>query len=189
MSAGRRCHRCGTVYPPHLLEYAFRFVGGRARVLDASRTRRQIGVCRPCEQTGRDTKKRGNRWAAKARDTIRRHAVRLSVDKSDLIGRYGWEPARMAHEVEHAYKNGCNYCGGRFADMGHGLADITLDVIDRDRPPYYRTNTKWCCQTCNRKKGTLTPDEFEADRQMWAEWQRIRDLAEADPASAGRLFN
>jgi hypothetical protein len=183
--ASRRCNRCGTDYRGHLVEYTFR--------LDASsrqpHTTRRKTICRPCERTGRDTKKRGNRWKVKASDTIRRHAGRLGIDKADLITRYGWAPDRMAHEAEHAYENGCNYCGGRFADMGHGLADITLDVIDRDRPPYYLTNTKWCCQTCNRKKGVLSPDEFEADRQMWAAWERARKLAEEDPGSAGRLFN
>jgi hypothetical protein len=145
-------------------------------------------ICRPCEQTGRDDRKRGDRWKVKARDTIRRHAVRLGVDKLDLIGRYGWEPTRLAHDAEFQYGNGCNYCGGEYAVMGHGLADITLDIQDPDKAPYYRTNTKWCCQTCNRKKGRLSPDEFEADRQMWAAWDRARQLAEADPAAVGRLF-
>jgi hypothetical protein len=179
------------VYPSHLVEYAFRaHASGSGGRLDASRrTRYRKHVCRPCEQTGRDDRKRENRWAVKARDTIRRHAVRLGVNKTELVTRYGWEPGRLAHEAEHAYKNGCTYCGGRYADMGHGLGDITLDVIDRDRAPYYRTNTKWCCQTCNRKKGAMNPDEFEADRQMWMEWNRARELAESDPAAAGRLFN
>jgi hypothetical protein len=193
--SGRRCNRCGWVYPHHLVEYTFR--------LDTSsrtpHTTRRKTICRPCEQTGRDNRKRENRWAVKARDTIRRHAIRLTearrkaglspVTKDELIFRYGWQPDRLAHEAEHAYKNGCNYCGGEYAAMGHGLADITLDIQDPAGPPYYLTNTKWCCQTCNRKKGALSPEEFEADRQMWAEWKRAQELAEADPASVGRLFN
>lgn len=183
----RRCTRCETWYEPHLVEYAFRIRGH-----DASRPR-SAGlarhICRPCEQTSRDVKKRDDRWAVKARDTISRHAKRLGVDKQDLIGRYGWEPKRLAHDAEFQYGNGCSYCGHQYAEMSHGYADITLDVVDRDKPPYYRTNTKWCCQTCNRKKGTLTPDEFEADRQMWQAWEHTRELAEVDPWSVGRLFN
>ena len=184
MSAGHVCNRCGTLYPPHLVESAFKLRG-----LDASRPQRyRANICRACEQTGRDERKVVNRWPTKARDVIRRHAVRLGVDKTDLVGRYGWDPERLAHDAQYQYGNGCNYCGGSYAGMGHGLADITLDIIDRDRPPYYRSNTKWCCQTCNRKKGAMTPEAFEADRQMWELWRRQCELAEAEPAIVGRLF-
>ena len=48
------------------------------------------------------------------------------------------------------------------------LAAITLDIQDRGRKPYYRTNTKWCCQGCNRDKGVMTRGEFEARRQIAA---------------------
>ncbi len=176
MSDGRRCSRCHTLYPPHLVERAFQ----ARRGVDASsphcRGQRLKGVCRPCEQTGRDTKKRANRWAVKSRDVIRRHALTLGSrwdnvqDPDDLIRIYGWDPDRLAHDAEFQYGNGCNYCGHRYQDMGHGLADITLDVVDREKPPYYRTNTKWCCQTCNRKKGKLDPTDFEADRQIYEIW-------------------
>lgn len=83
---------------------------------------------------------------------------------------YGWDPARIAHDAKHRYGNGCDYCGQAYAGMGHGLSDITLDVMYRDQPPYYRTNTKWCCQTCNRRKGARTPEQFELERQMWELW-------------------
>ena len=186
MSAGRHCHRCGTVYQSQdLVEYAFR--------QDAScRTGRGGGrkqICRGCEQDGRDNRKRDNRWTAKARDTIRRHATRLNIDKAELIGRYGWDPKRLAHEAEYQYGNGCSYCFEPYLSMGHGLSDITLDIQDPAKPPSYRLNTKWCCQTCNRKKGRMTPEEFELDRQMWAARREAQRLAEANPASAGRLFN
>jgi 5-methylcytosine-specific restriction endonuclease McrA len=136
----------------------------------------------------RDSRKIDNRWAVKARDVIRRHALRLGYSKGDLIDRYGWEPARLAHDAEYQYDNGCNYCGYPYRDMGHGLYDITLDIQDRDKSPYYRTNTKWCCQTCNRKKGTMTPDAFEQDRQVYETWKRQREVLERDPQQAGVLF-
>ena len=69
--------------------------------------------------------------------------------------------------------------------MGHGLADITLDIIDRSQPPYYRTNTKWCCQSCNRKKSARTPEFFEQDRQVYELWEATQALA-AD--QRGMLF-
>ncbi len=179
--SGRQCTRCGTWYPPHLIARAFRVVGNR--VLDASRTHR-LNVCRPCEQTARDQRKQGNRWRDKARDVIRRHALRLEIPKAELVRRYGWDPARLAHDAEFQYGNGCSYCGHSYEAMGHGFADITLDVQDKAQP-YYRTNTKWCCQTCNRKKGTLSAEEFESDRQVFEQWDRQRTMS-AD--ARGMLF-
>jgi hypothetical protein len=131
-------------------------------------------VCRACEQDVRDARKRDNRWATKARSTTKRHADRLGIQRDDMVVVYGWDAKRLAHEAEHAYGNGCGYCGHPYISMGHGFQDITLDVIDRSRPPYYRSNTKWCCQTCNRKKGTLSPEEFEQDRQVWELWLEQR---------------
>jgi hypothetical protein len=108
-----------------LIDVAFRRKG-----LDASSPRRW--VCRPCEQTARDQRKIANRWSVKARDVIRRHALRLGFTKEELIYFYGWEPARLAHDAEFQYANGCNYCGGQYAAMGHGLSDISLDIIKMD---------------------------------------------------------
>ena len=142
-------------------------------------------VCRPCHQTRRDKLKLVNRWAAKARDTIRRHAIRLGVPKEELITRYGWDPHRLAHDAEFQYNNGCNYCGGQYQDMGHGLSDISLDIVDPSAAPYYRTNSKWCCQTCNRKKSNRGPDWFEGDRQVW----ELHTLAQRlTAAERGMLF-
>lgn len=181
MAVARRCFRCGTTYPPHLVEAAFRTANTRGR-LDASKRR---CLCRPCEQTARDERKIRNRWAVKARDVVRRHALRLGASKEDLVNLYGWDVAQLSHDAKFQYHNGCNYCGHSYGDMGHGLADITLDVIDRSLPPYYRTNTKWCCQTCNRKKGDRGPAWFEADLQVFQVWKAER---KRDPQVLGFLF-
>lgn len=180
----RRCSTCGTKYESYLVEAAFRTLNSHGR-LDASKRR---WLCRPCEQTRRDEKKVGNRWHVKARDTIRRHAERFSIPQDRLTGQYGWEASLLAHEAEHAYGNGCSYCNHPYLEMGHGLADITLDIIDRGKPPYYRTNTKWCCQTCNRKKGVMTPEQFELDRQVFGVWSEQRGQATGNPQEAGFLF-
>ncbi len=165
------CARCGTVYYPHLAEWAFRKPLATERL--SSRVRYQ--VCRACEYAARDLRKQRNRWAVKARDVIRRHAARLDIDKDLLIAVYGWEPRRLAHDAKHQYAHGCSYCGELYAEMGHGFADITLDIQDRSRAPYYCTNTKWCCQDCNRKKGAMTPEAFEANRQIWKLWNEPKD--------------
>ncbi len=69
--------------------------------------------------------------------------------------------------------------------MGHGLADLTLDIQDPTRPPHYCTNTKWCCQTCNRDKGPMSPEEFEAQRQISKLWK----LPKTEPPEQGMLFD
>lgn len=188
MSEARRCTRCGTTYPEHLVEGAFR-VGLRVS-RDASKLTRRYNrqTCRPCEQTRRDQLKIRDRWTVKARDVIRRHAARFGIDKNDLVQRYGWETERLAHDAEFQYGNGCNYCGHQYREMGHGLGDITLDVVDRDKPPYYRTNTKWCCQTCNRKKGVMEPEAFEVDRQVFEAWSQHQDRLTRNPQEVGFLF-
>lgn len=176
------CIRCGTVYRPHLVEWAFR-AGGAGPHAPCTNYRKRI--CRACEQAARDQRKQRNPWAVKARDVIRRHAARLGVDRTSLIDVYGWEPQRLAHDAEHQYANGCSYCTEQYSGMGHGLSDITLDIQDRNRPPYYCTNTKWCCQSCNRKKGVMTPEAFEATRQMLNLWRESRNQS---PGEQGMLF-
>lgn len=169
---GRICTRCGVQYPPDLVAAAFRM---HRAGLDISRPTRKW-ICRPCEQTQRDERKRQNRWPTKIRDVIRRHAQRLDVTRDYLVTVCGWAPDRLMHDGEFQYGNGCNYCGHPYREMGHGLKDITLDIVDRSKPPYYRTNTRWCCQTCNSKKGDRGPEFFEADRQVYERWQRQKKL-------------
>jgi hypothetical protein len=147
------CPSCGIEYPPRLVEWAFR-------------DRRR--VCEMCKQTRR---KQRNPWAVKAQNAIRHHAPRLGIDKGELVTVYGWDPQRLALDAEHQYAGRCNYCGKPYAGMGHGLADITLDIQDPTRPPYYCTNSKWCCQRCNRDKGAMSPEAFEARRQVLNHWK------------------
>jgi hypothetical protein len=80
------------------------------------------GNARPCEQTRRDERKAVDRWAVKAKDTIRRHAVRHGIDKTDLVNVYGWDPARLAHDAKHQYGSGCSYCGLQYQTMGKIIA-------------------------------------------------------------------
>lgn len=173
MRVSGRCVRCGTVYPPHLVEWAF-----RAHRAGLHRRR----VCQLCEQTAR--RKQRNPWAVKAQGVIRHHAVRLGIDRDELVTVYGWDPQRLALHAEHQYAGGCNYCGEPYAGMGHGLADITLDIQDPNRRPYYCTNTKWCCQSCNRDKGAMSPEAFEARRQVLNHWKRSKN----QPPAQGMLF-
>lgn len=183
----RQCKQCGKVWPGRLVKRAFRIGGGNGpNALNAlSALLRRNRICKPCEKTAADKRKQRDRCPKKADDTIRRHADRLNIDKNDLIHVYGWDPKLLAHDIEFQYRNGCSYCDEPYCEMGHGLSDITLDIQDPERPPYYRTNTKWCCQTCNRKKHKMTPDEWEEELEVWRLWKAHQRLAAAD---RGMLF-
>jgi hypothetical protein len=74
--------------------------------------------------------------------------------------------------MEFQYGNGCSYCHGAYAKMGHGLQDITLDIVDRSKEPYYGTNVKLCCGTCNKAKGDLPPWKWELKLSLWRRWLR-----------------
>jgi hypothetical protein len=161
------CIRCRTVYPPHLVEWAF-----RADQLGRKR------LCCMCDRVSRQNRR--NRYVVKAHNVIRRHAERLKIGKEELLTVYGWDPQILAEDAEHEYAGRCRYCREPYI----GLADITLDIQDRRRKPYYCTNTRWCCQGCNRDKGVMTPEEFEAMRQIRALWMQPK----SDPPEQLMLF-
>jgi hypothetical protein len=180
----KTCTRCGETY-----DVAFFRNNDRAYAPARSGSR---GVCLGCEQTARDTKKRKNRWLVKAQDTLRHHSRKfvergIVESASVLVEHFGWDVRRMAHEAEHTYGNGCGYCGEPFSEMDHGLADITLDIVDPESPPHYGINTRWICQTCNRAKGRRPPGEWGAIRSMWEKWKRRVDSLAHDP-NHGTLF-
>jgi hypothetical protein len=152
----RECIRCHTGYPDELIAVMFRTTG----LMHQTRN-----VCVPCEETAVDQHKQQNRWTVKARDTIRRHAQRLDIDKTKLIEVYGWDPKLLAHDMQHAYKNGCRYCHELYSTMPHGLSDITLDIIRPSEEPYYAINCTWCCQTCNRAKSNMKAENWEKKRR------------------------
>ena len=163
------CPRCGTHYPADVAEVMF---ARHRRALGIHRARHS--VCIPCEQTRRDDKKRARRWLTKARDTLKNHAKNYDLSPEAFGARYGWDVERIAHDLEHAYANTCCYCWNPYAEMGHGLADVTLDIEDPDDPPYY-ANTTPCCITCNRAKARLTKDQWARRLQGWRLWRQARD--------------
>jgi hypothetical protein len=107
---------------------------------------------------------------------------------TDFAKRYGWEVERMIYDITHGHENTCPYCWEKYERMGHGLTDITLDIIDRDREPYYRTNTKWCCATCNREKASLPPWLWERRLIVWPLYMRWRENVIANPVHGLPLF-
>ena len=192
---GRQCVRCGTSYSTEEVAsgQAFSYSGARERCILRA-------VCRPCEEKASDDRKGADRWPAKAGATRRGHAVKLrklregphceawfdpDLTKEILTSRYGWTAGQMAHDAKFQYDNGCSYCHHPYAGMGHGPADITLDIFDPRLPPDYGTNTRWCCMTCQRRKGLLPPEKWAAKQRIYRAWEKTKALSADD---RGMLF-
>jgi hypothetical protein len=166
-----------------------------AKTCDTRRTYRRA-ICIGCEQDRRDAAKRLNRWRQKAKDTRDRHARKLGFSVAELRDVYGWELHRMAHEAEHAYSNGCRYCGEGFHTMHHGLGDITLDIVNTNDPPYYAVNCNWCCVTCNVEKRRLSPVHWGIRLRFWPAYEQLRNkrvalalvVGKTSPPQSGWLF-
>lgn len=147
----RACARCGYVYEGEEIEVAFRDSG----VCRTRTTKYRRGVCVVCLQTDGDESKALNRFLVKARSTIARHARKYGMTPADFMAKYNWSVGQLAHDMEFQWGNGCSYCHGRYQKMEHGLQAMTVDIMDRQAPPYYGTNTKLCCGTCNKAKGKM----------------------------------
>lgn len=162
----RTCTVCGIETCETFFPVAYRKVGCHGNLQRRS-------VCKLCAQTQRDDAKRACRPYPKAARTLRHHSEDLLAKgkisaKDELKRLYGWNLSDMAHDIEHSYSNGCKYCREPFKSMGHGLRDITLDIMDPTKPPNYRTNVQWCCATCNSIKQSMSPEE-------WGEWLLYAD--------------
>lgn len=164
MRPTKYCPKCGGTYGLGFFR--------RNKVLHAHSTGGRHPICKGCEQTRRDREKAADRWLQKARDTRRRHAPRLGRSIQELEHQFAWQLDQMAHDAAHAYENQCPGCRKPFLTMGHGLGDITLDITDPTRDPFYVTNARWICQTCNRQKSKTPPDEWAELLIGWARWEQ-----------------
>jgi hypothetical protein len=145
-------------------------------------------TCYPCVRTARDQRKGENRWTVKVKDTTRRHAISLGIPVADLITTYGWERKRMARDQARAYADGlgvCDECEEQYGAMGHGIADLTLDICRPGEAPYYGINTRYICMTDNREKHNMPPERWQLRKRVWAWWKANRDLP---PQELGMLF-
>ncbi len=151
-------------------------------------------VCEGCFQKDRTTAKRTNRPKEKARRTIRSHVekyIKLGAveNTEEFIERFSWYIDQIAHDIEHAYKNGCAYCHELFSGMGNGLVDVTLDIINPKEPPYYKTNTKWVCNTCNNAKKGKSPQEWEERMYSYKLWKKQQEKLNHNPYAGLPMFD
>lgn len=186
----RRCKVCNGNYP--LIGYPINSRSG-TRVY-------QNWVCRLCRQTRRDGAKadlRG-RIRKKARDLIPREGLRLAnPDRrggpiiqapADLVDVYGWSVDRLERLLAHAFEGECLGCDQLYAQMPHGLNDLTIDIRDPHAPPWLETNVQPLCATCNKTKQQLSGQQWGEYLYYVRLWKEQRALLQGDPWAAGVLF-
>jgi hypothetical protein len=188
----RRCNRCGLENDE---EAFFRRDTSESRRSASTLAEQQYrAVCVGCEQTERDEIKEADRWLAKARSTISHHCDKFNdrcgtdLTPREFASRFGWVAERIAHDMEHAYGNGCTYCHRLYRSMKNGPSDITVDIVNRDEEPYYVTNTKLCCQTCNKEKGKTPPHLWARKLLAWARWEAHQKLLKIDQTVGLPIF-
>jgi len=148
-----------------------------------------------CRQETQDRLKEKDRAPAKARAILyshcerynRRNGTRLTPNQFAI--KFDWSVKQIAHDIAHAHENWCSYCRGAYKGMGHGLADVTLDIINPEDPPYY-TNTRFCCATCNRRKGEMGATAFGrylASVRERQEWLNCKEGTQSRPQYAMAL--
>ena len=179
----RRCAKCKGEYD----EEAFFRVNPDSR-LRANASARRF-VCIGCELTARTEEKEQNRWRVKARDSIRRHAAKYHLDPAEFGQRYRWSLDQIEHDLKHAYENGCSYCKKPYKGMVHGLADITIDVVQPRELPFYDVNVKCCCQTCNREKSKMPSELWARKLIAWDYWEANRLRRDALPKQVQTLMS
>ena len=181
----RTCKKCGGTYS----ETFFQSHCNHTRIVTFKNN-----VCIGCQQTARDEKKYVNRPLVKARNTYFSHARKyiergIIQDANDLRRLYGWDIPQMAHDIDHSFKNGCPYCRKKFADMEGGLHSVSLDIINPVSPPYYETNVRWVCLTCNKEKQRTPPDIWGARLQDWKHWRERKTSMELNPFFGLPMFD
>jgi hypothetical protein len=157
----------------------------RASPLSAGVRRR----CRGCERTTRDAVKAAHPLRLKALSLIQRHADRYIAlggvtSRAEFRTDCRFDLARVEDGLRDAWKEGAGRCEACQIPYT-GLADVTLDIHDRERRWFFGTNTRWLCAECNSEKRHSNPDEWGAVLWSWEEWVRVRN---AGPTQ-GDLFS
>lgn len=183
----QRCTKDGGLYPVEFFaikQEKYRGEGEHAHPHDP----RRDTICKGCRQTARDEYKRKNRFNQKIHDTRRRHAAKFKMTMKELEA-LGWISSRMVHEAQHVYDNGCPVCGRSFSTMGHGLRDLTLDIIVPNAPKIYGANTRWICSTCNSKKSQTNIADQANEKLGWMLWEKHQLEMEHNPMFDLPLFS
>jgi hypothetical protein len=182
----RRCSKCGCPYEDEEIAEAFTrerlrrtpvYSGVRSRT-GALSLRPMCSFCRRYnnrkilpERSGDLPEEQFREKAARCR---RSHAERLGYPIAEMEHRFHWITTRMAHDMAHAWRNGCRYCLVPFQLMTNGVRDMTVDIKDRSKEPQWETNVAIVCNDDNRAKYTRTVERWNAylrAARRWVSWQ------------------
>lgn len=149
-------------------------------------------TCMGCRDKIADARKAQNRFIKKAKNAIYNHGQKaieagLARNLDEFRALYGWDVQQMAHDMAHAYENGCPICHGSYKEMGHGLRDLTIDIINPIRPPHYGINTQYICSTDNTRKQRTDPADYGEVMLGWRLWEAHQQQLNQDEW-AGTLF-
>ena len=136
-----------------------------------------------------ESRHRGDPWIVKAWSTIRTHrqlyAREYQNGRNDLPNwngnpltfaeAYGWDARLIADEMKAAFEGPCRSCGCSFKSMGHGPADLTVDIINHTLEPFYDYNTRFLCGSCNSRKGRRPPDEHTRLKRAYTRWAAMSE--------------
>ncbi|MBA7496171.1 hypothetical protein ES702_06769 [subsurface metagenome] len=172
----KRCKDCAETYNEEFFD------------LQGKGSRRRRANCTLCQQTRRDKAKSVDRWLEKARHTLHHHIISLKRTRDELIKVFGWDVHKMARDCEHTFKNTCDYCGTKFEEMVHGMADITLDIVNIKAAPFYNVNTRWVCNVCNARKKKMSTGEWGRYIQYVSVWKAKQRKLEDNPFLALPIF-
>lgn len=178
----KKCNDCGGEWD---LEACYR---RRRAALGAPSASDFQPTCVMCELTERNDPTPEERARRKAQNSIVLHAEKFGLTPKTFATRFGWEIERMAYDIVHGHANTCPYCYELYSSMGNGLSDITLDVVDPAREPYYRTNVRWCCSTCNREKAAMPPHLWDIRCAAWPAYMQRREAIKNNPTWGLPLF-
>jgi len=173
------CKKCGYIDDEDFFPVGF------SRVKNLKRIHH---VCLACVQEEKDREKSPQRSKPKARAILYSHCQKYnrrygtSYTPMGFASKFGWSLDQIVHDIEHAFSNWCSYCGSAYSKMSHGLADVTLDIINPDEPWYY-SNTRFCCATCNKRKGELSPEKWG---KFLASYKRRQEFLNSDYGTLGK---
>ena len=163
-----KCRECGGRYDPEWFQSHTKNDGTIVFDLD----------CLLCAQSKRDNT---DPFYRKAYDATRRHAEKYKMPMKEFQEEYGWDVKKIAHEMKHAWENGCGDCDEPYQGMENGLRELTLDILDPTKEPYYRTNVRIICNGCNQRKSSMSPERYERFIKYGKKWKRNQTVKRENP--------
>lgn len=135
----------------------------------------RMGVCNVCRIEARTAKKQRDRFLVKAENTTSKHAKKFGLAVSMLRSELGWH--RLAQDMRSAFEQSCPECNHPYRN----LDDLTIDISDPTRDPFYPENATLMCRTCNTSKAKTPRHLYDARKRFERKWQQRKAERDAMP--------